>query len=806
MQQFVTSRDVVRAPIRAPLCASVLGAALALALMAWTGTTVAADNAAAVQTQGTQAVIGMTKTAAGIAIRTAQGTLTVEPWSDRIVHVRFHRSADWKGSFNPAVIGKPRAVAWKVAETAEAWTLSTPALNVRIDKAKGVLAFLDNAGKTIVEESGWTPRMVPASGSGEVAQAFSHHGATYGLGQHQGGLLDYSGNSVLLQQANRDVGVPMLVSSEGYGILWNNAAVTHVDISTPQMADQQIIRSEAGSGIDYHFIYGPELDGVVGGYRALTGDAPMMARWAWGLWQSKERYETQEELLSVAKRYRAMQVPFDAVVQDWQYWSKDSWGSHLFDRTRFPDPAAMVKNLHDANVHTIISVWPRFDLDLDTTAELDRAGALYPKVYQNVYPAGVGRWYDAFSDTGRSIYWSQINSRLGKFGFDGWWLDGSEAELGGGWGQMRDVKTAQGPGAEVYNAYPLFHTKAVYEGMRRDIPAKRAFILTRSAYAGQQRHAAITWSGDTHGSWDIFRRQIPAALNFSISGIPYWSADIGGFFGGKPSDPAYAELFVRWYQFGVFNPMFRVHGTGDGKEIWQFDAATQKILIDYDRLRYRLLPYIYSLSWDVTHNAGTMMRPLAMDFRNDRAALGIPDQYLFGKALMVAPVTQPSADVRTVYLPGNETWYDFWSGKRFDGGRVVAAKADIGTIPVFARAGSIVPLGPVKQYADQPSAEPIELRVYPGRDGSFVLYDDEGDGYGYEQGKHATVAATWNDGLHRLTLGERKGKYPGMAATQAFRVVCGAAPADSRTHNVTYSGDTVSIDMPDCTNAHSYEK
>jgi alpha-D-xyloside xylohydrolase len=795
MQQFFTSRGGHRAPLRV----SVLGAALTLALTAWTGMAIAADDAPAAAAKSTQAIVGMTKTASGIAIRTAQGTLTVEPWSDRIVHVRFHRNADWKGSFNPAVIGKPRDVSWKVTETPEAWTLSTSILNVRIDKTRGTLAFLDSAGKTIVEETGAQLRTVPASGSGEVAQAFSHGGATYGLGQHQGGLLDYSGNSVLLQQANRDVGVPMLVSSDGYGILWNNASVTRVDVDLPQAAWQQSIHSEAGSGIDYHFIYGPELDDVVGGYRALTGEAPMMARWTWGMWQSKERYATQEELLSVAQRYRAMKVPFDAVVQDWQYWDKGGWGSHQFDRTRYPDPAAMVKRLHDANVHTIISVWARFDLGLDTTTELDSAGALYPTVYRNVYPAGEGRWYDAFSDAGRAIYWRQIDSRLGKLGFDGWWLDASEAELGGEPGQMRDVKTAQGPGAEVYNAYPLFHTKAVYEGMRRDIPNKRAFILTRSAYAGQQRHAAITWSGDTSGNWDTFRRQVPAALNFSISGIPYWSADIGGFFGGKPSDPAYRELFVRWYQFGVFNPMFRVHGTGDGKEIWQFDADTQKILIDYDRLRYRLLPYIYSLSWDVTHNAGTMMRPLAMDFRTDQATLGIPDQYLFGKALMVAPVTQPATDVRTVYLPGKDAWFDFWSGKRFDGGHVVTAKADIGTIPVFAHAGSIVPLGPVKQYADQPSTQPVELRVYPGRDGSFMLYDDEGDGYGYEHGKYATVAITWNDSQHRLTLGERTGKYPGMTAAQVFRVVCGAAPVGGQAHNVSYAGKSVTIDMPDCT-------
>lgn len=764
--------------------------------LAFTGAAIAADSAHSPAT-ASSAITSVSRSPAGVTLHTARGVLKIEPWSDRIVHVRFHRRADWAGSWNAAVIGKPRAVQWQLEETAEAYTLSTPALSVRIDKAKATLAFADSAGKTIMEEAGPQARMLPTVAGGGVTQAFSHGGATYGLGQHQGGLLDYSGNSVLLQQANRDVGVPMLVSSDGYGVLWNNASVTRVDVDLPQSASQQVIRSEAGSGIDYHFIYGPELDDVVAGYRALTGDAPMMARWTWGLWQSKERYATQEEMLSVASRYRAMQVPLDAIVQDWQYWAPKTWGSHQFDRTRYPDPAAMVKDLHDKNVHSIISVWARFDLGLDTTAELDRAGAMYPKVYQNVYPAGEGRWYDAFSEAGRSIYWRQVMSRLGKLGFDGWWLDASEAELGGAWGQLREVKTAQGPGAEVYNAYPLFHTKAVFDGMRRDMPDKRAFILTRSAYAGQQRHAAITWSGDTGGNWDVFRRQVPAALNFSISGIPYWSADIGGFFGGKPSDPAYAELFVRWYQFGVFNPMFRVHGTGEGKEIWQFDDRTQKILVDYDKLRYRLLPYIYSLSWDVTRNAGTMMRPLAMDFRSDRAALGVVDQYLFGKALMVAPVTQPSADVRTVYLPSKETWYDFWTGKPSTGGRVIAATAQLDTIPLFVRAGSILPLGPVKQYADQPSTEPVELRVYPGRDGSFLLYDDEGDGHGYEQGRYASVSLSWDESRRSLTLGERQGKYPGMLATQAYRVVCGpAAGAQART--VHYTGAAATVEMPDC--------
>ncbi len=758
----------------------------------------AADLPVAGPAVAERAITKVERSAAGLVLTSAAGTLTIEPWSERIVHVRFHRGAGWAGAYNPAVIGKARPTDWRVADVGQYIVLSTPVLTVRVDRNTGAVGFLDKAGKLITEEVA-DARSLPAAANGALAQAFAvdENDAIYGLGQHQGGQLDYRGSTVRLQQVNRDVGVPMLVSSRGYGILWNNASVTDVDVTTPLSAHQVVFRSGYGSGIDYDFVYGPELDDVVGGYRALTGDAPLMARWTWGLWQSKERYSTQNELLSVAQRHRALKIPFDAVVQDWQYWGPNGWGSHEFEASRYPDPSAMVKQLHAQNVHTIVSVWARFDQGLANLAELERAGAVYPPLFRNVYPAGHGRWYDAFSAPGRSIYWKQINERLGTLGFDGWWLDGSEAELGGEPGQMNALSTAQGPGAEVYNAYPLLHTSAVHDGARRDIPAKRAFILTRSAYAGQQRNAAITWSGDTTGTWDVFRRQIPAGLNFSISGIPYWSADIGGFFGGDPKDGAYAELFTRWYQFGVFNPMFRVHGTGPGKEMWQFPAPVQKILLDYDKLRYRLLPYIYASAWDVTHRAGTMMRPLAMDFRADPAVLAIADQYMFGPALLVNPVVQKGATVRTVYLPAGGAWYDFWSGQRYQGGQVIAAGAGLATIPVYARAGSIVPLGPVKQYADEASAAPIELRVYPGKDASFELYDDAGDGYGYEQGQYATTRLLWHDKERRLELAARQGQYPGMPARQAFRVTCGAGPAGQATQLV-YTGQALALALPKC--------
>ncbi|HYC98667.1 glycoside hydrolase family 31 protein [Brevundimonas sp.] len=728
----------------------------------------------------------------GLALDLPGGVLRLEPWSDRIIRVRFSAAGDWVGNYNPAVISEPVPVTWTVQDDPGHVVLATGVIRVSIDKATGEMQFLDERGERILRDPPWGRN--PTAGAPAQLFDLPPTEAIYGLGQHQGGQLDYRGASVRLQQINTDVGVPLLVSSRGYGVLWNNAAVTHVEVATPHNAGNVKFRSEAGEGIDYHFIYGPEIDDVVAGYRTLTGQAPMMARWTWGLWQSRERYQTQAETLDVVRRYRDLGIPFDAVVQDWQYWAGGQWGSHQFDSSRFPDPAGLVEAVHAQNAHIIISVWPRFDVSTTHHDELRAAGALFDPVYPNVYPAGQGRWYDAWSEEGRRIYWAQIMRELGQYGFDGWWLDGSEAELGGQAGQMAQLTTAAGPGSETYNSYPLMHTTAVHDGMRRDMPAKRAFILTRSAYAGQQRNAAITWSGDVAGTWDTFAKQIPAALNFSVSGIPYWSADIGGFFGGDPKDPAYAELFTRWYQFAVFNPMFRIHGTGQGKEIWEFDEQTRQRLIRYDGLRYRLLPYIYSMSWRVTDRADSLMRPLVMDFRTDPAVLTIRDQYMFGRGLMVSPVTQPHADLRTIYLPAGD-WYDFWTGARIQGGKVVAVAADIDTIPVHVPAGTLLPLGPVIQYADQPSDDPLEIRVYPGRDAAFQLYDDAGDGYGYLDGERATVDLNWDNGAQTLRLDARRGSYPGMRPSFALKVVC---VSTGETRLETYEGRSKVVRLPGC--------
>ncbi|TWB40408.1 alpha-D-xyloside xylohydrolase [Nitrospirillum pindoramense] len=724
-----------------------------------------------------------------LALRTERGVLTIEPWQDGIIHVRFG-TPGYRGNYNPAVIAHPGTVAFQVEETPDTYLLTTARLHVRVAKRTAAVTFLDAKDHVILEEG------ERDAGVG-ATQWFKTATPVYGLGQHQNGVLDYSGHTIHLQQANTDVGIPMLVSPTGFGLLWNNASVTDVDVATGTLPLG--IRSEAGPGIDYHFILGPKLDEVIAGYRALTGDVPLMARWTWGMWQSKEHYSTQEELVAIPRRYRDMGVPIDAVVQDWQYWAGGQWGSHQFEASRYPDPKSMVGAIHDLHVHTIISVWPRFDLGTANLAELDQAGAAFPDAFNNVYPVGFGRWYDAWSPKGREIYWSQIMRNLGVLGFDGWWLDGDEAELGGKTGEMREQSTAAGPGIVVNNSFPLLHTSGVHDGMRRDQPDKRVFILSRSAYAGQQRNGVITWSGDTHASWETLAKQIPAALNFSLSGEPYWSADIGGFFSPDPAkDQSYAELFVRWHQFGVFNPMFRIHGAGQGKEIWNFDPAIQKILIDDVKLRYRLLPYIYSLSWDVLSHRGTMMRALAFDFPDDAAALRVTDQYMFGKAFLVSPVLQAGATTRSVYLPGDGPWFDFWTGAAQPGGRRVDAKADLATLPLFVRAGSIVPLGPVKAYADAPSDEPLELRVYPGRDAAYELYDDQGDGYGYQAGKRAIILLAWSDKQRRLTIQARDGAFAGMPATVRFRVVCGAAAGAGDEKTVVYTGAAVTVPLPRC--------
>jgi alpha-D-xyloside xylohydrolase len=609
----------------------------------------------------------------------------------------------------------------------------------------------------------------------------------YGLGQHQRGTWNYrTGGNVRLAQSNTEVAIPVMTSSKGYMLLWDNPAVTTISAAATNGADARpnvlTWTSEAGKAIDYYLCYG---DGTIAAamkaYRHLTGDAPLMPKWMLGFWQCKERYASQEELVGVATKLRELKVPVDGIIQDWQYWppGNDTWGSHQFDPARYPDPVGMFKQLHAMDYHTLISVWAKFDVGSANSKELIAGGGMFPQVTRYAFPPGQGQWYDPFSPEGRKIYWNQIGSQLFAKGVDGWWLDAPEPEISGM--AFRTYTTPVGPGYEVYNAYPLMHSTGIYQGQRAATNDKRVVILTRSAYAGQQRNSAITWSGDIHSTWQVFRAQIPAGLNFSLSGIPYWNTDTGGFFGdrttgnGDPKNPQFEDLFARWFQFSAFCPMFRVHsssGLNPGREIYRFDEKTQGIMRNYLDLRYRLLPYLYSVAWQVTSAGNTFMRPLVMDFPDDQQARDLGDQYLFGPAIMVTPVTTQGATTRSVYLPaGSAPWFNFWTGAGSPAGQKIEAAAPVDTLPLFIRPGSILPLGPLLQYSSEKPADPIELRVYRGADGAFSLYEDEGDNYNYEKGASATIPITWNEARHMLTIGARLGDYPGMMKARTFNIV-----------------------------------
>lgn len=737
----------------------------------------------------------------GVMLTTPPGALRLQVWSDRIIRVTRAPETKWPADNSFSVINKPAKTKWSLTETPDIVVLKTKSLQARVNRETGAVGFYDLKGNLLLQETKDEDKTPPAVDEAAVRQSFvlAPEEQIYGLGQHQGGIWNYRGTMVHLQQQNMEVAVPVLVSSGGYGVLWDNPAITDVDVGKTSK-DILSWTSETGGAVDYYFMFGPGADNVIRDYRALTGAAPMMGRWVWGFWQCKEHYASQEELTNVVAKYRRLNVPLDGIIQDWQYWTNNGWGSHTFDPARYPHPAEMIRDLHAMHAHVMISVWPKFDLGTVNFKELEDAGALYAPILPGFAPNELDKWYDPFNPVGRRIYWKQISDRLFKLGIDAWWLDASEPELSGSWGEFREYQTALGSGSNVFNAYPLMHTTAIYQGQRAETGSKRVCILTRSAYAGQQRNAAITWSGDIHGTWDVFAKQIPAGLNFSISGIPYWNTDIGGFVGGQPTDKKYQELFTRWFQFGAFCPMFRVHGTVAPKELWRWDRPTQKIWEKYVDLRYRLLPYIYSVSWQVTSDGGTMMRPLMMDFADDPQALDIGNQYLFGPAIMVCPVTKPGVTNWSVYLPGQKDWYDFWTGRRKNGGQRVNAAAPIETMPLFVRAGAILPMGPIVQYAAEKPDAPLEIRVYRGANGTFTLYDDEGDNYDYEKGKYSAIALTWNDAAKTLTIGNQHGKFPGMTKKRIFRIVfvseghgSGVAETESADEIVNYTGEAVTV-------------
>jgi alpha-D-xyloside xylohydrolase len=519
-------------------------------------------------------------------------------------------------------------------------------------------------------------------------------------------------------------------------------------------------RSPNARSLDYVVFYGINADEVIGAYRDLSGNVPMLPSWAYGFWQCRERYTSSVDLTQTVKEFRRRHIPMDVIVQDWQYWGNNGWGVPEFDETQYPDPAGFIKELHDLNAHFNISIWSNPDKNSPVGKEF---------VSDSLYIPGT-KWLDYFKPETRDEYWNTLNKNLFMQGVDSWWMDATEPENDA----LAGIQTAWGPGDFYRLTYPLMVSKTVYEGQRSSDSSKRVCILTRSAFAGQQRYGTVNWSGDIGGTWDGFKRQIVAGLNYSLTGMPFWTTDIGGFFRPGPSqytDENYRELLTRWFQWGAFNPVFRIHGYQTETEPWKYGQLVEDNMREMLNLRYRLLPYIYSEAWQVSKNGSTLMRPLIVDFRDDPTAIKQGFEYLFGSSILVTPVISPGAREWSVYLPESVAWYDFWTGKQYSGGQTVDVPAPLDKIPLFVKAGSIIPLGKFIEYTGQKLADTLEIRLYRGADGRFDLYEDEGDNYNYEKGKYTIIPFSWNEHKQTISIGERVGDFSGKIIERVFNVI-----------------------------------
>ena len=645
-----------------------------------------------------------------------------------------------------------------------------------------------------------------------------------------------------LIQGNVEDVSPFFQSTKGYGVFWDNYSPT---LFTDNEVETSF-RSEVGDCVDYYFMYGKNADGVIAQVRNLTGQAPMFPLWTYGYWQSKERYKSQEEVVDVVRKYRELGIPLDGIIQDWQYWGHNYlWNAMDFQNPTFNNPQKMMEDVHAMNAHMAISIWSSFGPMTKPYRELDKKGMLFnfttwpqsgleswPPNME--YPSGV-RVYDAYNPEARDIYWKYLNDGIFKLGMDAWWMDSTEPDHLDWKPEDMDTKTYLGSFRKVRNAYPLMTVGGVYDHQRAVTSDKRVFILTRSGFLGQQRYGANVWSGDVASTWESFRNQIPAGLNFSLCGMPHWNSDIGGFFAGHynkswnddsaSKNPLYQELYVRWLQFGTFNPMMRSHGTDVYREIYKFGKKGEPVYDAIEKmigLRYSLLPYIYSTSWEVSNRQSSFMRALMMDFVDDRKVWDINDEYMFGKSILVAPITHaqytPEAVVKVseeegwnrdgakktktdaavdfmetkltnIYLPAGTLWYDFWTNEKHEGGKEITKETTLDVIPLYVKAGSIIPVGPQVQYATEKPWDHLELKVYAGANGNFILYEDEFDNYNYEKGVYTEIPISWNNTSCKLTIGARKGAYEGMLKNRKFTVTL----QDGTQKNVDYNGKAISV-------------
>ncbi len=761
---------------------------------------------------------GYKQTDSGITTTVNTTTIDVQFFSPEIVRVLKYPEGASVERQSLSVVMQPVKVQFNIHQQDNLLQLKSAALQVTINLQSGAVAFIDLNDRYLLaeKENGAAFTVISDAGttSYKVSQTFlpEKDDILYGLGQHQTGKLNQRNQELLLRQENMQIAVPFFQSPKGYGVFWDNYASSLFRDNGQETS----LESDAGDCIDYYFMYKGNMDGVIACMRNLTGQVPMYPLWTWGYWQSRERYVSQEELVNTVLQYRKLQVPLDGIVQDWQYWSTDNayWNAVEFGNPNFPGPEKMMHDIHQLNAHAIISVWPSFGPKTNIYKDLKDKNLLFP--FETFPVPDSVRVMNIYDPRARDIYWKYLNDNIFSRGMDGWWLDATEPEHQNIKESDYDSPTPLGSFRKVRNAFPLLATEGVYTHQRQTSEEKRVYILTRSAFAGQQRYAATSWSGDIDGKWEVLRSQIPAGLNFSLCGIPYWNTDIGGFWvrdGGSSAYADYRELYVRWLQFGAFMPMMRSHGTNTPREIWQFGKKgdwAYDAIEKYIQLRYRLLPYNYALSWDVTSKAGTIMRALAMDFPEDKNTYAIDNQYMYGKAFLVCPVTQPfyvsgtkvdakinfnQMQTQAVYLPAGAEWYDFWTGQKIAGGQTIEKKVPIDILPLYIKAGSIVPMGPSVQYAEEKKWDDLEILVYPGQDATFTLYEDENNNYNYEKGVYSTILMQWNNTDRTFTIAKREGNFPGMLQQRKFKVTLINTGITNLTQTIEYTGNQTIINF-----------
>lgn len=758
----------------------------------------------------------------GIKARIHSTEIEIKFYSAAIVRVVKWPAGQSLQKESLSVIKIPEKVSLRVEKSNQFYKMSSALVTVNLDVNSGKISFIGNKKQQLFAEKedglSITSFMDASDSSYKIKQAFvlDKTEAIYGLGQQQNGKLNQRGQQILLRQDNMKICIPFIQSIKGYGVFWDNYSPT-------QFADTDTAMSFESSGkcVDYYFLYGKNSDDVVNQMSNLTGKSPMLPLWAYGFFQSRERYKSQEETAGVVEKYRALKIPIDGIVQDWQYWGSDSnWNAMRFDNSKFNHPKEMIDKVHQLNAHVMISAWASFGPQTKQYADLKKGNMLLPF---ETWPRNADVTpYDPFNPAARDIYWKYLDEGIFSLGMDAWWLDSSEPDHFNITEKDFDLPTYLGTFRSVANAFPLMHVKGVYEHQRSNTSDKRVVILTRSAFAGQQRYAAICWSGDVVSSWETLRKQIPAGLNFSLCGIPYWNTDIGGFFSGRNfkegiMDKTFHELYVRWMQFAVFTPMMRSHGTDTPREIyqfgnrgdWSFDAQEKAI-----NLRYHLLPYLYSTAWNACENGVSFIRPLISQFASDTSVNNITSEFMFGNSFLVTPVTTPMyitkqngkvvedfSQVKTqnVYLPRESGWYDFWTNEKHKGGQTIVKPTSIDILPVYVKAGSILPWGPLVQYANEKKWDSLEIRIYLGADAVFTLYEDECDNYNYEKGFYSTIQFNWNDATESLIISDRTGKFSGMLQKRVFKIVF--VSIKNRYHNkisnisksIQYSGKSIVV-------------